>query len=452
MAIRVIILAAGKGTRMKSSLPKVLHCLAGKPLLSHVIDTVAELQPESINVVIGHGREQVMDAVSNPKVSWAVQQEQLGTGHAVKQGLLDIAEDDTVLVTYGDVPLTRVSTYQALLNVCDSSTIGLLTLLMDDPTGYGRILREAGCIVGVVEQKDATSDQLAISEVNAGVVAIKGGHLRSLLGRIDNNNAQGEYYLTDIHALAVRDGLAVEAVHPTDPWEVDGVNSRSQLAALERLLQAHLAEQLMSTGVTLADPARFDVRGTLKAGTDVTIDVNCVFEGECKLGNNVSIGPNCLISGSSIADNTQILANCVLQDAVVGEQSVIGPFARLRPGTITAPNVRIGNFVETKNSHVGKASKVNHLSYVGDSTVGANVNIGAGTITCNYDGANKHQTVIEEDVFIGSNTALVAPVTVEKGATVGAGSTICRDVQADSLALTRAEQKKIPNWVRPVKK
>lgn len=451
MAVRLIVLAAGKGTRMKSAMPKVLHCLAGKPLLSHVLDTGAALNPASMTVVIGHGADQVKETIKH-SVRWAMQSEQLGTGHAVKEGMEGIEDDDTVLITYGDVPLTRGSTYQALLDACNDKSIGLLTLMMDDPTGYGRILRNGGAVVGVVEQKDASADQLGIREVNAGVVSIKGGSLRSLLSRINNKNAQGEYYLTDIHELAVKDGLVVTAVHPDDAWEVDGVNSRSQLARLERLHQAHLADALMSTGVTLADPARIDIRGTLTTGTDVIIDANCIFEGDCVLGNNVRIGPNCLISGSSIADDTTILANCVLENAVVGSQATVGPFARLRPGTVTDDGIRIGNFVETKNARIGSGSKINHLSYVGDAVVGKQVNIGAGTITCNYDGANKHQTIINDGAFIGSNSALVAPVVISENATVGAGSTITRSASADRLTLTRAKQTEIESWVRPVKK
>jgi len=451
MAVRLIVLAAGKGTRMKSAMPKVLHCLAGKPLLAHVLDTGATLDPASITVVVGHEAEQVKQTITHP-VHWALQSEQLGTGHAVREGMDAIEDDDTVLITYGDVPLTRASTYQALLDVCSDKSIGLLTLMMEDPTGYGRILREGGAVVGVVEQKDATQDQLGIREVNAGVVSIKGGSLRSLLSRISNKNAQGEYYLTDIHELAVKEGLAVTAVHPQDAWEVDGVNSRSQLARLERLHQAHLAQALMATGVTLADPARIDIRGTLATGTDVVIDANCIFEGDCVLGSNVHVGPNCLISGSRVADGTTILANCVLEKAEVGSNATVGPFARLRPGTVTDDGIRIGNFVETKNARIGSGSKINHLSYVGDAVLGKQVNVGAGTITCNYDGANKHQTTIEDGAFIGSNTALVAPVVVSAGATVGAGSTITRRASADKLTLTRAKQTEIENWVRPVKK
>lgn len=455
MATRLIVLAAGKGTRMKSALPKVLHPLAGKPLLAHVIDTVSTLDPAGITVVVGHGADQVKQTITQcckSTIHWALQREQLGTGHAVQQALEGIEDDDTVLITYGDVPLTLASTYQALLDTCDQSTIGLLTLMMDDPTGYGRILREGGAIVGVVEQKDANSDQLSISEVNAGVVSVKGRHLRVLLENLDNDNAQGEYYLTDIHELAVKDGLRVVAVHPDHTWETDGVNSRVQLAQLERLHQLHLATNLMDNGVTLSDPARIDIRGSLTAGTDVSIDINCVFEGSCSIGSNVTIGPNCVISDSQIADNAVVLANCVLEKAVLGENVTVGPFARLRPGTELSSGVKIGNFVETKNAVLGADSKVNHLSYVGDSEVGEQVNIGAGTITCNYDGANKHKTLIEDKVFVGSNTALVAPVTIGEGATIGAGSTISRDVPAERLAITRAKQTDIENWVRPVKK
>ena len=430
MPTRIVVLAAGKGTRMKSRLPKVLHPLAGKPLLAHVLDTATSLKPASINVVIGHEAETVRNTIKHDVV-WAMQTEQLGTGHAVQQGLEGIDDEDTVLITYGDVPLTRASTYQSLLDVCNEKTIGLLTLIMDDPTGYGRILRDAGAITGVVEQKDASPEQLRVCEVNAGVVSIKGGLLRDLLSRIDSNNAQGEYYLTDIHELAVKDGLSIVAVHPDDAWEVDGINSRAQLASVERLHQAQLANELMDAGVTLADPSRIDIRGSLRTGTDVSIDVNCVFEGQCELGSNVSIGPNCLISGSKIADGTTIRANSVLEDSEVGQNANIGPFARLRPGTRCADESKVGNFVETKNATVGRGSKINHLSYVGDATLGENVNVGAGTITCNYDGAYKHHTSIEDDAFIGSNSALVAPVTVHSGATVGAGSTITRDVPQD---------------------
>jgi len=451
MPVRVIVLAAGKGTRMKSALPKVLHRLAGKPLLAHVLDTSASLSPDAITVVIGHGAEQVRETIDHD-VRWALQGEQLGTGHAVGQGLDGIGDDDTVLITYGDVPLTRASTYRALIDVCDAGTVGLLTLMMDDPNGYGRILREGGAVVGVIEQKDASDDQLGIHEVNAGVVAVRGGTLRTLIGRLGNDNAQGEYYLTDIFALAVRDGLSIRAVHPDDAWEVDGVNSRVQLARLERLYQGAVAEELMGAGVTLADPARLDVRGTLETGTDCEIDVNCVFVGRCTLGDGVRIGPNCTITDSVVADGATVLASSVLEGAEVGAGASVGPFARLRPGTCLGADTRIGNFVEIKNASLGEGSKVNHLSYVGDSEVGRRSNIGAGTITANYDGANKHRTRIGDDASIGSNTVLVAPVTVGDGATVGAGSTIGRDVPPRTLALTRPEQRHVDGWSRPKKK
>ena len=451
MPVRLIVLAAGKGTRMKSALPKVLHRLAGKPLLAHVLDTAATLEPDSVTVVVGHGSEQVRETIGHD-VRWALQGEQLGTGHAVAQGLDDIGEDDTVLITYGDVPLTRASTYRALLDVCDADTLGLLTLMMEDPSGYGRILRDGGAVVGVVEQKDASDEQLGIHEVNAGVVSVRGGALRTLIGRIGNDNAQGEYYLTDIFALAVRHGLSIATVHPGDPWEVDGVNSRSQLARLERLYQAQVAEGLMDAGVTLADPARLDVRGTLETGVDCEIDVGCVFTGRCVLGANVRIGPHCTLADTTVADGATILAHSVLEGAEVGEGASVGPFARLRPGARLAADARVGNFVEMKNATLGAGSKVNHLSYVGDTEVGRGANIGAGTITCNYDGVNKHRTRIGDGAFIGSNTALVAPVEIGAGATVGAGSTIGRDVPAETLALARADQRHVDGWQRPVKK
>lgn len=450
MPVRLIVLAAGKGTRMKSAMPKVLHCLAGKPLLAHVLDTAATLSPVSITVVIGHGADQVREAIDHP-VQWALQSEQLGTGHAVAQGMQGVADDDTVLITYGDVPLTRGSTYQALLDACNAETIGLLTLMMDDPSGYGRILREGGAVHGVVEQKDASPEQLGINEVNAGVLTIRGRTLRELVGAIGNDNAQGEYYLTDVFGLAVRAGLSIEAVHPADAWEVYGVNSRAQLARLERLHQMNVASALMEQGVTLADPARIDVRGSLVTGIDVEIDVNAVFMGECRLGDNVRVGPNCTIIDSEIADAAVVLPNSVIEGARIAARASVGPFARLRPGAVLAEETRVGNFVEIKNSTLGKGSKVNHLSYVGDADIGSRTNVGAGTITANYDGANKHRTTIGDDASIGSNTVLVAPITVGNGATVGAGSTIGHDVADGTLALTRAEQKQIDGWKRPVK-
>jgi len=451
MAIKLIVLAAGKGTRMKSSMPKVLHRLAGRPLLGHVLDTTATLNPASVTVVIGHGSDQVQQTIQH-SVNWAMQTEQLGTGHAVQQALDGIEDDDTVLITYGDVPLTRAETFQALVDVTNQNQLGLLSLIVDDPSGYGRIKRVDGAVTGVVEQKDATAEELAINEINAGVLAVNGGALKSYLSQISNDNAQGEYYLTDIFSLAVQDGQVIQTVHPQDAWEAEGINSREQLATLERVYQMTQAEALMAAGVTLRDPARIDVRGSLTTGTDNEIDVNCVFIGECSIGNNVTIGPNCVIIDSHLGDGSVVLSNCVLEGASLGENCSIGPFARLRPGSTLANDAKIGNFVETKNANIGVGSKVNHLSYVGDSEVGTNVNIGAGTITCNYDGANKHQTVIEDNVFIGSNSALVAPVTIEADATVGAGSTIGKNVSKAALALTRAKQTEIKDWPRPVKK
>ncbi len=453
MSIRPIVLAAGKGTRMRSALPKVLHRLAGRPLLVHVLDTVAELAPVGVTVVVGHGADAVKACVADEtghRPEWATQTEQLGTGHAVRMALDTLGDDEIALITYGDVPLTRVDTYRALVDAANDSTLGLLTLEAVEPTGYGRILREAGAIVGIVEQKDASAEQLTITEVNAGVIAIRGKHLKSLLGKIGNDNAQGEYYLTDIVGLAVEDGLEIKAVHPGSNHEVDGVNSRHQLARLERLHQLDIAEELMSLGATLADPARVDVRGKLVTGQDVLIDVNVVFEGSCTLGDGVSIGPNCVLRNARVGAGTVVRAHTTIEDSSVGENASIGPYARLRPGTQLGDSTHIGNFVETKNTLLGNGSKVNHLSYVGDSSIGTKVNIGAGTIFCNYDGANKHQTTIEDDVFVGSNTALVAPLTIATGATIGAGSTISQDVPAGKLALTRARQRML-DWIRPVK-
>lgn len=450
MATRLIVLAAGKGTRMKSSMPKVLHRLAGRPLLGHVLDTVSTLSPSSITVVIGHGSDQVKQTIEH-SVNWAMQTEQLGTGHAVQQALDGIEDDDTVLITYGDVPLTRSETFQALLDVTNKNQLGLLTLIVDDPNGYGRIKRVNGAVTGIVEQKDASDEELAINEINAGVLAVNGGALKQYLSEIDNNNAQGEYYLTDIFALAVKAGQTVEAVHPQDEWEVEGINSREQLAELERVYQREQAALLMASGVTVRDPARIDVRGSLATGTDNEIDVNCVFIGNCSLGNNVVIGPNCVITDSHIGDGSVIHANSVLESAELGKECIVGPFARLRPGSKLSEGAKIGNFVETKNATIGVGSKVNHLSYVGDAEVGTKVNVGAGTITANYDGANKHKTVMEDGVSIGSNSVLVAPVTVKAGATIGAGTTVSKDVEIDTLTFTRAKRTDIEGWPRPVK-
>jgi len=451
MSLKVVILAAGKGTRMKSAMPKVLHCVAEKPMVEHVVDAAGSLGAEKTVLVIGHGADQVKSTVTRDVV-YVEQTEQLGTGHAVQQALPMLEPNDTVLIGYGDVPLTKPETFKQLIDDVTDSNIALLTVIMEDPTGYGRIIRDdAGNVKGIVEQKDANEEQLLVNEGNTGILAARASVLAEMLGSIDNKNAQQEYYLTDIFALAVERGLSITTHHPEHEWETAGVNSRLQLAELERIYQLNQADKLMTAGVTLRDPARIDVRGNLTAGQDSIIDVNCVFEGDVTIGDNVSIGPNCLITNATIAAGTVIKANTVIEDSVVGENCTIGPFARLRPGAELAEQAHIGNFVEIKKSKISKGSKVNHLSYVGDSEVGEGVNIGAGTITCNYDGVNKHQTIIEDGVFIGSCTQLVAPVKVGKNAVVGAGSTITKEVAANQLAFTRAQLKTVENWPRPKK-
>ncbi len=452
MPLKVVILAAGKGTRMKSAMPKVLHPIADKPMVEHVVDAASSLGAEKTVLVIGHGADQVRSTVTR-EVEYVEQTEQLGTGHAVQQALPLLNPDDTVLIGYGDVPLTKPDTFKQLIDDVTDSNIALLTVIMEDPTGYGRILRDAsGNVTGIVEQKDATPEQLLVNEGNTGILAAKASALNELLGRIDNNNAQQEYYLTDIFALAVKQGMSITTHQPDHEWETAGVNSRLQLAELERIHQLNQADALMTAGVTLRDPARIDVRGNLTVGQDSDIDINCIFEGNVEIGEGVSIGPNCLISNSTIAAGVVIKANTVIEDSIVGENCTLGPFARLRPGAELEAQAHIGNFVEIKKSKISKGSKVNHLSYVGDSIVGEGVNIGAGTITCNYDGANKHQTIIEDGVFIGSCTQLVAPVKVGKNAVIGAGSTITKEVAADQLAFTRAPLKTIENWQKPTKK
>lgn len=453
MSLGVVILAAGQGTRMKSSLPKVLHRLANKPLLGHVIDCARELQPDRIVVVYGHGGEQVRSAFADADdLQWAEQSQQLGTGHAVQQALPHLQGVEKVLVLYGDVPLTRTDTLSDLVNQT-ADGFGLLTVTLDDPSGYGRIERGPnGEVLRIVEQKDANADQLAIQEINTGIMLIPASRLQSWLEALGNDNAQGEFYLTDVLAMAVDEGFVVQVAQPDDPMEAEGVNNKRQLAALERAYQQRVTNSLMDAGVTLRDPARFDLRGSLTHGQDCVIDVNVVVEGDVTLGNNVSVGANTVLRNVVIGDNVNILENCVLEDAKVGADSNIGPFARLRPGAELVGGAHIGNFVEIKKSVVGQGSKVNHLSYVGDSDIGAGVNIGAGTITCNYDGVNKHKTVIGNNAFIGSNTALVAPVSVGDGATIGAGSTISKDAPEDSLTLTRAKQASLKNWKRPTKK
>lgn len=450
--LHVVILAAGQGSRMKSALPKVLHAVAGRPMLHHVIATAKQLGAETIHTVIGHGGDQVTAVTPETSVNWVVQSEQLGTGHAVAQALPDLPDDARVLVLYGDVPLTRVETLEAMVAELDEQTLGLLTVTLDDPTGYGRIVRNGNQqVTSIVEQKDASEAELAIQEVNTGILAVSAKHLKSWLPTLSNANAQGEYYLTDIIAMAVDHGLSISVAQPGDAFEVQGVNNRLQLAELERWYQRREADRLMTEGATLADPARIDVRGELTIGNDILIDVNVVFEGKVSIGSGVSIGPGCVIKDAKIADGAQIHAHSVIEGTTVGANAQIGPFARLRPGTELAADTKVGNFVETKKAVVGQGSKINHLSYVGDASLGRNVNVGAGTITCNYDGVNKFRTDIGDGVFVGSNTSLVAPVTISAEATIGAGSTITRNVADSELAVARARQRNVSGWERPKK-
>ena len=454
MTLEVIVLAAGKGTRMHSALPKVLHELAGRALLDHVLDTAAALEPVRTHVVCGHGAAAVREHRGQAgDINWVEQAKQLGTGHAVSQALPHVQPESTVLVLYGDVPLIRTETLRALLGARVSDNLTLLTAKAINPTGYGRIVRDnAGAIRAVVEEPDATEAERQISEINTGFMAGTTEGLRSWLGKIDTANTQGEYYLTDVIGCAVHSGVEVVSVNCEDPFEIVGVNSRADLAKVERLFQSRQAESLMNAGLTLHDPARFDLRGQLAFEQDCVVDVNVVMTGTVNLGTRVSIGPNCQITDSEIGNGVEIRANSIVEGAKIADGCTVGPFARIRPCTTLAPGARVGNFVETKNASLGEDSKANHLAYVGDAQVGKRVNIGAGVITCNYDGANKHQTVIGDDAFIGSNSALVAPVTVGEGATVGAGSAVSRDVPSGQLALTRAEQKVRDGWQRPQKK
>jgi bifunctional UDP-N-acetylglucosamine pyrophosphorylase / glucosamine-1-phosphate N-acetyltransferase len=451
MNLGIIILAAGQGTRMRSDLPKVLHPLAGRPLLRHVIDSAAELDPKRIVVVHGHCGERVREQLASAPVLWIEQAEQLGTGHAVAQAMDVVADLERVLVLYGDVPLIRGQTL-AHLNACAGQGLALLTAELDDPTGYGRILRnDLRHVERIVEQKDASLEQLAIREINSGIMSIDRERLAGWLRRIGNDNAQGEYYLTDVVALAVADRVPVEGVVIADPSEILGVNDRVQLAALERIFQRRQAEELMRQGLTLRDPARFDLRGNLSIGRDDSIDCNVLIEGEVSLGDNVHIGVNCVLRDCRIGDGARILENTLIEGAVIGRDCRVGPFARIRPGTELIGANHVGNFVEIKQSRVDEGSKINHLSYIGDSLVGRKVNVGAGTITCNYDGANKHQTRIGDNAFIGSNSALVAPVEIGEGATIGAGSVISKAAPAHQLSLSRARQTTIEGWQRPRK-
>ncbi|MDH3562613.1 MAG: bifunctional UDP-N-acetylglucosamine diphosphorylase/glucosamine-1-phosphate N-acetyltransferase GlmU [Gammaproteobacteria bacterium] len=450
--LEIVILAAGQGKRMYSDRPKVLHELAGRPLLAHVLATARALKPAAIHVVYGYGGEAVRAANPEPGITWVHQAEQQGTGHAVAQAMPGVANESTVLVLYGDVPLIRPQTLKKLLSAAGTG-LALLTTELPHPGPYGRILRNAaGQVTRIVESKDATPDEAKVREVNTGFLAVPAGKLKKWLSRLKNHNAQGEYYLTDIISIAVAEKVTIITRLPGDIAEILGVNSKAELAQVERMYQKQQTEKLMQQGVTLRDPARLDVRGELTCGRDVVIDVNVIFEGKVRLGDRVQVGPNNVIRDSTVGSGTVILPNCVIEETDIGADCRIGPFARLRPETHLAAHVHVGNFVEVKKSDVAEGSKMNHLSYIGDTSIGRNVNIGAGTITCNYDGANKHRTIIGDNVFVGSNTALVAPVTVGEDATIGAGSVISKDAPAGELTLTRAPQTTKPGWKRPVKK
>ena len=451
MSLHVVILAAGKGTRMRSSLPKVLHPVAGRPMVSHVIDTAHQLGAEAIHLVYGHGGELLQQRLTDAQVTWVLQAEQLGTGHAVAQATPAIPDDAQVLVLYGDTPLITAATLEQLLAVQPAGGIGLLTVNLVNPTGYGRIVRENGAVVGIIEQKDASAEQLAISEVNTGVLVAPAAKLKQWLAGLTCQNAQGEYYLTDVIGAAHRDGAAIATAQPAEAAETEGANNRLQLAALERFYQRREADRLMLEGVTLLDPARFDLRGSLVCGEDVILDTNVIIEGQVELGHRVRIGTGCVLKDCVIADDSVISPYTVIESSKLARATTVGPFARLRPGSVLGEEAHVGNFVEIKNATLGFGSKAGHLSYLGDSEIGADVNIGAGTITCNYDGANKHKTIIEDNVFVGSDTQLVAPVTVRKGATIGAGTTVTREVGENELVITRVPQRHVANWQRPVK-
>ncbi len=453
MPVDIVILAAGQGTRMKSELPKVLQPLAGRPMLEHVLERSADLGAEAVHVVYGYGGHQVPKALADWPVEWILQEEQLGTGHAVIQAMPGIADDSLVLVLYGDVPLIREATLTELLEKAGSGSLALLSVTLSDPTGYGRIIRDdRGQPQKIVEQQEANETELTVCEVNTGILACPAAQLRNWLTKLGHDNSQGEFYLTDVIAMAVADQYPVDVLIAPGEIEVMGVNDKRQLAELESANRAEKAAGLMRDGVTLLDPARVDVRGKLSCGRDVVIDINAVFEGDVELGDGVNIGPNVIVRNSKLAAGCTVHANTVIEDAEIGESCELGPFARVRPGTVLGASAKLGNFVEVKKSHIGKGSKVNHLSYIGDTEIGERVNVGAGTITCNYDGANKFKTTIEDDVFIGSGVELVAPVTVEKGATIGAGSTISKNAPANELTVARSRQTIVKDWKRPRKK
>ncbi|MDO4431006.1 MAG: bifunctional UDP-N-acetylglucosamine diphosphorylase/glucosamine-1-phosphate N-acetyltransferase GlmU [Lonepinella koalarum] len=450
--LSVVILAAGKGTRMYSDLPKVLHSIAGKPMVKHVIDTAKQLNAENIHLIYGHGGELLQQRLANEPVNWVLQAEQLGTGHAMQQAAPFFADDENILMLYGDSPLITQATLEKLIAAKPENGIALLTVNLDNPTGYGRIIRENGSVVAIVEQKDANPEQLKITEVNTGVMVSDGASFKKWLVRLNNNNAQKEYYMTDVIGLANQDGFQVVAVSATDKMEVEGANNRLQLAALERYFQRKQAEHLLLAGVMLTDPERFDLRGELIHGKDCEIDVNVIIEGKVTLGNRVKIGAGSVIKNCDIGDDVEIKPYSVFEDALIGAKSHIGPFSRLRPGTELAEETHIGNFVEVKKAHIGKGSKVNHLTYVGDAEIGSNCNIGAGVITCNYDGANKFKTTIGDNVFVGSDSQLIAPITIASGATIGAGTTVTKDVGENELVISRVPQRHIQGWQRPSKK
>jgi len=453
MSLHVIILAAGQGSRMKSDLPKVVHRLAGKPMLQHVVDTANQLNAETIHIVVGHGAEKVKETIKDEHINWCLQAEQLGTGHAVAQAIDQIPKDADVLILYGDVPLTAAQTLDELVSSVEIEQLSLLTVNLENPQGYGRIIRgEDQLISAIVEEKDASDEQRLVNEVNTGILAMSAEALHRYIPQLSNSNAQSEYYLTDIIEIAVKNGDCVVSHQPNFEQEVQGVNNRLQLCELECWHQSRVSEELMLAGVTLYDPNRIDVRGALEFGKDVIIDLNCIFEGNVVLGDGVEIGPNCVIKNAKIGSDTVIHANSIIEDTEIGESVNVGPFARLRPGTKLLNKSKVGNFVETKKTTLGEGSKINHLSYIGDATLGRNVNVGAGTITCNYDGVNKFKTELGDGVFVGSNSSLVAPVKVGKNATIGAGSTVTKDIENEQLTVARAKQRNIDGWQRPVKK
>ena len=450
--LEVIILAAGKGTRMVSSLPKVLHQVAGKPMLQHVLDTCHELGADRLHVVYGYGGDLLREKIQNDDVNWILQAEQNGTGHAVDIAMSHVSDESTIIVLYGDVPLISKESLNTLLQACGEQSVALMTAFLQDGGSYGRILRDSNqCFQSIVEHRDATPEQCEINEINTGFLAAPAARLKSWVSKLECENAQGEFYLTDIFAMAVADGVPVETCQPVDNSEILGINDRQNLSEVERIYQQQQAKRYLQAGLTVCDPNRFDIRGSLKHGKDCSIDINVIIEGEVTLGDRVSVGPNTLLRNMTIGDDVEIKANCILEDSSIGELAIIGPFARIRPESDIASLAHIGNFVEIKKSQVGSGSKVNHLSYIGDTEIGADVNIGAGVITCNYDGANKFKTIIGNNAFIGSDSQLVAPVEIGKGATIGAGSTITQNAPDNELTLSRAEQKTRKGWQRPVK-